>query len=176
MGDGTEVVIARLQSCPKRLLSNLKQRSQKSGGDAIHHEEELTAQEREELKVMGTAGPKDAEFRRKLVGRLKGLDVLKKTPDKKLWKEVLEPLKLLEDFGVENVPVDQLRRLALRCGQVDQNLWEVEYLLQNHQQFFTEGNFAQFTLLHLDTSTEREVKQFKWDFEAGEKLPQRRAA
>lgn len=164
------------RSCPKRLLSNLKQRSQKSGGDAIHHEQELTAQEREELKAMGTAGPKDTEFSRKLVGRLKGLDVLKKAPDKKLWKEVLEPLEILEGLGADNVPIDQLRRLALRCGQIDQNLLGVVYLLQNHQQFFTEENFALFILLHLDTATQREVKLFKWDFEAGERLSQRRAA
>lgn len=164
------------RSCPKRLLSNLKQRALKPGGDAIHHEEELTAQEREDLKAMGTAGPKDTEFRRKLVGRLKGLDVLKKAPDKILWKGVLEPLKLLEDFGSENVPIDQLRRLAMRCGQIDYSLLEMEYVLQNVQQFFTEDNFSQFLLLHLDAATEREVKQFKWDFGAGERLQQQRVA
>lgn len=160
--------------CPKRLLDNLKQRAKKSGGDAIHQEEELTEQQRKELKATGTVAGKDTEFRRKLVGRLRGLDALKKTPERMLWKGILEPLRLLESYGAEYVPLPELRRLAARCGEIDQHLREVEGVLQNLQQFFTEENFALFPLLHLDTATQREVARFKWNFEAGEKTQERR--
>lgn len=155
---------------PRKLLDNLRQRSKIPLGDAIHEDVKLTDQERQDRKATGTVSGRDNEFSRKLIGRLKGLDVFKKMPDSVLWKGVLEPLKILEELGADNVPLQDLARLAKRCGEIDQHLREADARLTHAQQFFTEENFALFARMHLETNTRLELARFKWDFDAGNKM------
>lgn len=157
---------ARLQRLPTGVLMNLKQRAIKNN-PVIHEERQLAEQEKEDLRVMGTALASSSGMgyvERIMVGTLEGLQVLKRQGNDEI--DIIESRLNDIELAFINGPSKEsknYRKWAGWCKSFEKHFEAVEELILEGQRFFCKNNLGMLQLLPMDNRSKIQLAALKFD-------------